>query len=416
MRRILVSVVLLTLQACTTTDPGESAAIDYHLPRTDAKVTLSVDVTQCKSPVLIKSSLKIDAVAGVQDGSWHVSGAELSSEVTKRSLTINVDDNNVISSVNATSTDQGVIILGNVIKLAATVASAAGAGPTPDVPTVQCTEKTAQALANLTSLQTALAVAKFGAPGAKDGAAAQKQVDALAAMVATAQAALHQDVTATIKLEEVGADEQHPYVVAFDRAALSQLFDAAYFNPHMKKNTPPGMNDDSIKLLEVDASIVWPVTSSDSVEGEKPSPPNACSQSIVLPAAKALKLVLTPKGSLINGKTNHEVSQIMYASQLGTNRTLCISAGFGENRTVGLKFDKFGRATEFSWSADARAANITSALAGAAPDASTVATKVRDLDLTREKSDLDKLTTGNSLQMARQCQAILDAGGTTCPK
>ena len=106
----------------------------------------------------------------------------------------------------------------------------------------------------------------------------------------------------------------------------------------------------------------------------------------------------------------------MYVSQIGADGTLCISAGFGENRAMGLKFDKFGQVTEFSWSADSRAANITSALAGSASDASSIISKLAPSELTREKSELDELTTENSLLLARQCKAVLDAGGTSCPK
>lgn len=416
-KRILLVAAALSIQACTTTDPGDGAGITYRLPRTDAKVTLGIDVVECQ-PLKVDATLKIDAVASAQDGYIHISGAELSSQVTKRALTIDVDDSNVIASVNSTSTDQSSIILGNVVKLGASVAGAVlgGQEQQTDVAQVICNPTTVQNVTTLKKLQSALDSAVLKLSTASNPSNQQKTVDTLTSAVATAKTKVHRDVTATIKLESVIRDQ--PYQVPFDDSAvhiLSELFSTSYWNPKNKHDSKT-VNADSIQLFSLTAIAAQQPAMQDGMDGDKPSTPSACAQSIVVPSAKAVTLTVTASGSVINQGQTKSATQSMYASQIGENGRLCISAGFGENRVVGLKFDKFGRATELSWTADARAANVSSALAGSSSDASTIVTQLKNVDLTREKATLDQASTENSLQLARICKAVLDAGGTSCPK
>ncbi|WP_175772433.1 hypothetical protein [Paraburkholderia phenazinium] len=412
MKQILLLMVVFGLQACSTTAPGTAAGITYRLPRTDAKVTLGVDVEAC-SPVRVTSSLKVDAVAGAREGYFYVSGSELSADVTKRSLTIDVDSNGVISSINATSTDQATVIVGNLVKIGATVAAGV-AGLVAEEPQVVCNDETIRNLARLTALKSSLASALAKEVPPSELANAQKNIDALASAVVAAQAKTHRDVSATIKLEDVKTDGQTTIDVPFEPAPLGKLFDTEYPNP---KRTVQGVTKDSLALFRVKlSSVVGTPQAKDGLVGGSSSATDSCAASITVPAAKLVTLTLTPVGKLLDDGTKRSLPQSMYVSQIGADGTFCISAGFGENRSMGLKFDKFGQVTEFNWSADSRAANITSALAGSASDASSIVTKLAPSELTRQKAELDELTTENNLQLARHCKAILDAGGTSCSK
>jgi hypothetical protein len=142
-----------------------------------------------------------------------------------------------------------------------------------------------------------------------------------------------------------------------------------------------------------------------------------CEQWMLIPPARPVKVVLVPSGEIVVGalETGEKtIAATVPAAQLGDAAKLYLSATFGENRTVGLKFDKFGRRTEFVWSAEATAANATSALTGVAADASKIVTTLEGRSLAADKLELNRLTTEQNLRKARACQALLDAGATSC--
>jgi hypothetical protein len=395
--RVAIAFGTLLVQACATTNPGSSAGIDYRLPRTDVAVTLGIDVTHC-TPLAIDATLGIDAIAGAQDAYWHIPGSALSSFFTQRALTVEVDDNGVISSINDTATDMRTAMLGDVVKLVATLAALPGVArattrtPRAAVP-LDCKDDTKDALAVVGGLESRLAQLQQEAPKSRNPVAARKNIDAVAAMLVSARSMLHQDVAVTVQPEAIPAVGQYPLVLDLDRDALGQIFDH--------------VDDDSVRALNVYA---WATEIADPTNTFPAKPTSSCEQAIVLPYAKPVKITLWPAGDLFAAHT--EVSQTIYASQLGGTRDLCISAGFGENRTVSLKMDKFGRVSEFTWNSDARGANITGALAGAAPDVASAVTAIRDRKVNKEKQELDRINTEIQLRQARECLAKLQAGSS----
>lgn len=320
MKFTIIFSAFLCFSACSTTDPGSSAGIDYRLPRTDAKITLGIDVLQCDDDaarplVVIKSSLKIDAVAGVRDGYWHISGSELSSDVTKRGLTIDVDENGVISSVNASSANQSAVILGNIIKLAATAVSLAAA-PASDNVKVVCNDKTRKALANAKILQNAINGSSntvIKTKSERSSLDAGDNVNTLASRLATAKLSLHRDISASIHPENVA--QKANVVVAFPQDEFSELFDTAYDNRKVK-NDQKGMNEDSMKLFDIEARVESTATSSKALIGSVSGTLSSCAESIVLPRAAPVKFVLTPKGKLFDVTLNETVSETLYVSHV----------------------------------------------------------------------------------------------------
>jgi hypothetical protein len=419
-RQIIAVLAIIALSGCSTTNPEAGAGIDYRLPRTDVTVTLGVDLKQCMDKgapdVTIETSLKADAVAGVNEKIYHLSGAELSSSVTKKQLTIDADENGVISAVNTTATDQRTVILGNILKIAATVASvAARAGQ----PVVSCSSIASTALAQQAALKSQLDAARAQLPSSPEPAKVQKQIDALAAQLVAVKATLHRDLIAKVKLDtsydKTTAPAGKP--VEFDPKQLGELLNVTVIGPG---STTKPMDKSSASPIEVKAYYTRNNLES-PLGGTAADTPMTCGQWMMVPASTPISFVLNPTGMLLQGDPSTPaderlVKTNMTASQLENPAKLCLSAAFGENRTIGLKFDKFGRTTEFSWSADARAANIAGGLAGAAPDAAATVTGLRGSSLAADKRELDQLTTQQALKKARDCQDLLDAGASSCPK
>lgn len=414
-RTIIILLFSSLLQACGTTQPGDAAGITYHLPKTHAKISLSIDVLKCdrtRPGVTIESSLSVDAVAHARKELYSVAGSDLNSSTIKRSLTISVDDNGVISSINSANSDQRAAIIGNLVKIGATaVAAIYGAVPDPKAePTLGCSEKAAMAYANLEAAQTALSRLPLSAPGKHAiWVDTQKQVDALATLIAGYKSVLHKDLSREIDITKLDSSDID---VEFPREALSELFNTYSAG---SKTYIKGITDDSIKLFTVTASLKRDAPPSNALSNVSDNSLKACRQSILLPNAGTSTITATPTGSIFKTRKVETVSKSLPTSQLYPDRTLCLSTRFGENRTVSLKLDKFGRVTEFMWVSDAQLANITAAVAGVAPDASATYEGIRDIGVARDKAELTRLQTEQSLRKARQCQAILDAGGTQCP-
>jgi hypothetical protein len=403
-------IAVLCLPACATTNPGDAAGIDYRLPRTDAAVTLGLDITGC-SPLTVDYSLKIDPVAGAQDDYIHIPGSALVSKVTQTALTVSVDDNDVISSINAGATDKRAQILADVVKIAAAIAPIAigiagpsiarTPGPAPAPPpgaTLDCASATTSKLQAVGTLKTHLDKLKTQALTSSNPSAVQKDIDAVAALLVAARNDVHVDVKFTVKPEDLPVTP--PKELEFDPDAQTAL----------GKLLQP-INPTTLKALALQATLA-PIKISTSVPKPAIETLASCDQTIPMPYAKPVSMKVSPTGALFTDKS--DVTQTLHASQkigaLGATRDYCVSAGLGESRTVGLTLDKFGRVTTLTWNADASAANVSSALAGSASDLATLL--ALDPKALRTKAELDKLSNENALRQAQQCKAKLDAGGS----
>ncbi|MGK2908713.1 MAG: hypothetical protein ACSLE1_02770 [Sphingobium sp.] len=375
-------------------------------------MTLSLDIVQCAPDLMIETSLKADAVAGARDAVLHVSGADLAASATKRSLTITVDENGVISGMNATVTDQQAVILGNIIKIAATAASFAS-GP-EDTAEIQCSQKAKENVATITAAKAQITTLRSGLATSPDPEGDQKKINAFAALLAAAKGALHADLTGIVKIDATMSGAAQAKTVEFDWKPAAELLETAYVGPG-NKPTVAGVDDKGAAAFQVTAFYTALADPSSALGGESRTSSEPCKQWVTVPASQYVKLTLLRPGTIVKGTIETPpIEQTIPVSQLASDAQLCLSAAFGENRTVGLKFDKFGRTAEFSWSADARAANVTSALAGMAPDAAGIVSTLHGRDLAADKRELDELTTSQSLRKARACQAQLDAGADKC--
>lgn len=423
-------VAVLVLAGCASTNPGDGAGIYYRLPRTDAVITLGIDITGCKPAARFEKSLKVDAIAGAREGLLHVSGVELTSGVTKRVLSVGVDERGVIKSVNSTTTDQRAVILGNIIKIASSIAAVVAwvapkedtdAGMEPTYPQLKCLPETARVVDQLRQLKSKVVAEKAKLNTGTDPIETQKRIDALASQIALSKAALHRDIKANVRLDpslkRSGIAETGPQV-SFDYAPLWEIAIVIESGDPIVDMSSETYAASTMSLLGVTVHYVdEPQAQRAVLQSDASSSSKACKQSLVIPGSKIVKVIATPTGSLVTGTPLVEggvISQVMPASQLAKDGGLCLSAGFAENRVVNLAFDKFGWTTDFTWNSDAQVANATSAFAGYAPDASSLVTKVQGRDLAGAKRELDELTTEQALRKARACQAQLDAGASKC--
>ena len=240
-------------------------------------------------------------------------------------------------------------------------------------------------------------------------AAVQKAVDALAAALASAQAALHASVSATVALgaaPPAGGGSVALQDPAFEGYGdLRRLFSlsGAVQGPLERELARQFRLTAAVRNTPGAGEVVGP--------GSPALQP--CRASIAVPAVRSVRILLTPQGAAFENPkpTTLDVA----ASQFDAPARLCVSTAFGENRTVVLAFDPFGRTTKLTWSADARLANAVGAAATSAPDAAALITDVRGARLARDKDDTARLAAENALRIARTCRAALDAGAVVCP-
>jgi len=418
MKSLLAALSLLALGACTTTRPYEAASINYRLPKTTAKVTLSVDVTVC-DPIKgaqTKASLKLDTVAASGDTLYRLEGKDLASGSIKRAVTVGTDENGVISSVNSTATDQTSVILGDVIKIAATAAAFAGNGDTS--PVLLCNAKTKANLIAADALDTQITALRASMATAADPAAVEDKIQKTLPNLVALRTSLHREVVANLKIDRASLNQD--VALTFDLKAFEDLFDTAWVGPDPLPPTVAGIADKTAPFA-VYATLSEATTTSAVARSPNVSEAglNDCSVWMYVPQASPLSVLLKPNGPMFDKTILTKPEALTFplvAAQLNGPAKLCLSAGFGENRTIALKFDKFGRTTEFTWSADARSANVANALAGAAPDIKSTISTVQGASLASDKVALDKLTTAEALRKARACAALIEQGAASCPK
>lgn len=413
---VLCAVALLPILGGCATDPKKGASIVYRLPKTQVKVVLSVDVTKCSPSPVLNSTLTINAVALPRDPTYSVDGGQLASSVTKRGLTISVDDRGVISGVNAAVSDQKAVILGNVIKLAATFSAGAVApqsydGSSGSTLKILCSTKTKSSLDTADDIERLIDKLSTTVPSETSVESRQKQIGALASQLAVLKGSLHKEVVATLDIVSLDAGQKP---LKFDFKPFEALLTTTVTYADKSKISVHGVTALSQGLFAADLAYV-PDKAGDALSSGNPHGTRDCTMSMKVPSQDRMRFEVLPTGVMITPVHPGENIEAVIPTSMPAGEPLCLSTVFGENRTVGLKFDKFGQVQEFSWSSDATAANVTSAMAGSMPDATGLLKSLHDRDLAADKAELDRLITEQSLRKARACQVALDAGATSCP-
>lgn len=404
------------LAGCVTTDPREGASIGYHLPSTDASATLDLTLASCDS-FEATPTLSVSASAGAQPKLYTVWGRDLASSRLSRTVKITVSDSDVINGVNTVSNDRSAQIIGSAIKIGS-VALPALLTYKESLTGPKCRPEVRLAWIRsfwLTQQIQALKTELATKPDPKTDGKKIERVNAMAqelAALRTGDGLLHVQTTATIPLtaQASGWTTSPKTALQLDAAPFAKWF----------QETPEQKTVDEFYGLQFDlASVSAPPVPPPF--GKHWASQRGCGQSITVPAVETVRATVSTTGSkLIEGPDKaraalHEDQTFALAQWKPEGAQLCIDAGFGENRTINVAYDGFGRTTSLEWTSDATAENVTSAIAGYAPDINTIGSMNKGATLAHQNAEIDRLKTQQSLNQWRACQEILDAGGYTCP-
>lgn len=392
--------------------------IRYRLPATGVAARLSLTLESCEAGgITVSGEGSLVAEAGAAPGTFSLTSRQLESARVKRSVGMTLHDTGTIATVESAAEDRTGSILGNVIKFVAGVAGAflgrplaAGAAGGGTKAKTTCSEGVTKALARIAAIETALAEWRTSDVPAdpKDAADQSKAIDRLAAERAALRVGiLHVDLSSELDLAKLAAGGADTWTAttAFDteplgRAWLKAGATAPAIRAAWTVRLPLGTG--------VPAAAQQPAAlcraSLDAMGGQ-----GIC---FATPAQAAFQAKVGATGmTILNGAVEPKGSFPM--PQWGTLRVLGLSAGFGSNREASLTLYKFGRVSAAKWTSAARAENATAALAGIAGQASAIA--AANGETAREKSEIEALTTQQTLNRLRACREILDAGGSACP-
>ena len=409
--------LITVLSGCAATHPGNSAGITYSLPRTDALVKLGVTLKHCDARnAKYDSEVILISVVGAQDLKYHISGEHLSSSKVKRGFSIGVSENGVISSISSSNADRTSAIVSNVLKSVGTVASmiAAADGSSLCKPEVQDAISRVNAItAAIDSIKQNLSAVPPPMPTPEEKKDYVEQVKGFIEQINVLAGKLAALKTGILRVETSGKItlEKDKFPSGYVSIALDEEPFEKWF---VSKNKPKISEEFGIEwsaTIPAPAPTIVDVTPSQTKNSRID---RECGFEIPLPSPIPVRVDLRLAGSHYTNKTGP--SATFYAAQLNDPSSLCLDVGFGESRSVSLKFDRYGRTTEFSWNSEARGEAISGAVAGYSSSlAGTAAALAGKSALALQKEEIDRLNTQKTLNQLRKCQAIIEAGGFTCP-
>lgn len=433
----LASAVLLG--GCQTTDPGPAASIQYRLPSTNVQARLTLDLQECNvildgretAPTrghAVLARLSVTPIASRQDSIYSVSGIDLSHARIRREFALNVRPNGVIQSVNSTTDERSPEIIGNSLKLTAqlsqiipvTTASNVLNNPLACRPEVRAAITRARLIEDqITYLRQQLISSNIPAQADRETV---EQINELAAeLVSLRNGILRIETTATSNL----AFNPGPNSFSGLTMNITPFVDWFDHRDNIEERVrTAGERREAVEritdLVNQQFALAWTAAQAPAAIRQHASETRDlrdCDFNIAIPDPTEYRISVTNFGTNLAGLRPAIIN--VPVGQWRSDETpyeLCLDAGFGENRTVNLAFDEFGRTAKFTWNSDARVESVTAGLAGAVTAANSVADGFDGSNqLERDKAEIEELTTQRTLNQLRACQAILDAGGFTCP-
>lgn len=422
MSRAVVVLLFASVAACATTDPYRGASIDYRLPRTDATVTVGLNLRSC-APFKVDADIGVVPEAGAQTGIYRLSGEDLASASIKRDVAVSLSEAGVILGVNTVNVDKTPEIIGNVLKTAGTIASTMAPGaaitrpsePPPTPPPLACTQEVEDALTRANWLRSEikqLRAASTQPPGARDPAVAKAINRYAREYAALEEGLLRVDTTGEIKLDRTPSDATRIPATALE-------MDWEPFQKWFERPSPADVQAQEAQLAKTfgmiwQAELLPNATPLSQPVLPKPKSLRQCGFAMAVPAVASVRVEVSEAGTAL---PDIDLKKVLPAAQWAEAGKLCLDVGFGESRSVALDFDKYGRTTEFAWSSDATAATVTGAVAGYATEVEgLVATLEGPDDLTKKKAEIDEIETDQKLEELRRCKRIREAGGDCNPE
>jgi hypothetical protein len=381
---------------------------------------MPLTLTSCNSrSITVEASLSLEAEADASDEKFALTPAALESARIKRGLDMTLHDTGTIATLNSQTEDRTGAILGNVFKIATSIAGAffgvalpaasTGGGrghPRPAPPPPLCNQATMDALARIDAIDAAISAQRRIKPSTP--AAYKANAAMLTGLIAERQALrdgpLHVDLSTDLDLsaenskhsgeEEIELKPLRKWLraVPTKKAKLSWTATpvpgtaAAFFPPDGPQRCATAL--DAAKGMSI--CFLEPVPASFKA--------TASGFESIMSANKPLTL---------------EKAEVFPVPQWGALRTFPLVAAVGSSRQVSLTLDKFGRASELKWSSEAKLESLTGTAADLAGKVQGVVSA--NSAVNRNKAEIEELTTLQSLNRLRACREILDQGGSACP-
>lgn len=445
---IQIFVFALLFGGCTSTKPGSGAGIRYYLPKTIVKADLTLVLKDCKNnskghaQLDVEPKLSWTLTPGTDGQARMLSGELLGSKRIKRQLSVSLHPSGLISGINSTNQDRTAAIISNAGKIATKiliVAASTDSNPATSKIKYNCHSDLTSNLQSINNLkknivrkQKKLRSGRFsGSP--KE---IQEEIDALAFEIAKIKSVspMTLSFSKTIPIDDLdlsavysrtkGKDEDLNIDKDKNEAVIESDIDFEFkdiFDKWLEKSNVDGIQTEheAKKSFKKNLQITWAgkksvhekaiISKNDKLDDFK-----ACELSILVPSQTYIDLQITPKGKLYDKKLEI-ITKSIPAPQLGNSEELCLSVGFAENRTINMSFNEFGQRTSFTWSSEAKAENVTSALAGIANDVSTtMSTLEGQSELDKQLETIKQVNTQIQYNNALLCQQAAAEGATSC--
>ncbi|HUD94948.1 hypothetical protein [Sphingobium sp.] len=403
MRQLVILGLGVCLGGCATTKPLDGADMEYRLPRTDAVVAVTMTIKDCDT-FRVDGSIAVTPQAGAGAKAFSIPASSLASARIKRSFKITRNGNDVLIGINSTVADRTPQIAGNVLKTVATLLPVLAAAPVTTIPQCNALTRslTVRSKALTEQLKNLNAPPASGAPAATPAETKAKgdDIDAISKQLAAVKTALTITFNVPVTLPEANPGS--------DGSAAASAMVKDPFGAWFENYTA----DQVTKLYGLAWTIKPEATTYTTVVPLHPrNPSRDCGFKVPIPYATRATLEVVGQGEKV---TDLKKTLVVYVGQWDS-RELCIDAGFGETRTNELAFDDYGRMTSANWSSEARAETISGAISGSAGDMATVIGTIAPTTVKAQKAEIDELQTQQNYNKIKACEAVIKAGGSTCP-
>jgi hypothetical protein len=367
-----------------------------------------------------KPTLLVTAAAVPSAERYRISGDDLRSWWKKRELALTLYENGTIKSVGASTSDRMAAVISNLIKLGTAAASFGIRGPglsapetRPDV--LHCSPTATQLTNELARLEREVATLQGDLARSRDPAAIVKKraaIDALATRIAELRTGpLKTTLSTTISPPGRACSK----AITWDQRLLQKWFlldsDKAAQALALQAKFLPSSGD-TAELPDCDAAPPSSPLAKVS-DGVAPSGPYVV---IREPVAATLAVAALPQQAgkwSLRGFDEAKAKVPLVIGQWGGKSYYSLKAGFGQTRGVKMELDAFGRKTGMTLNSEARAEAITGGLVGIGDSLVTYANATSDLK--ERETRIKELETQQKYNKIMLCEAIIEAGGFTCP-
>lgn len=410
-----------------TTSPKSSLpepSITYNLPDTVAELKLDLLLKSCTGGLSAKPKVTVTQTATAsphQDHQFTLSGRNLKSFTKKRDVKVLLHEHGSLKSINVTVNDKTPAIIGNILKIAATVVGFDATAPAKA--TNGCNDVTNTALDNAKLLQKAITDERklINESKVSDYEKASQKITVLATELARIQS---EYLTITLKRRFTFNRSNNLIGIQWKNSEFAKWTDSKDKKASKKFSLgvcvyPPG--DDRLKsctasLLE-NAKAPGPAEISSVVETPK-CQATGCMQTIVFRSPKpgVIKTIALNDDFVDVSKDQTLDQSALSIAQWGELSYLPLSVGFGGSKTIAMELDAYGKPTSYGWISDARAAEITGSASTVLDNASTTLGTIKGQELKKQQSQITALETQQKLNKLEECRAIIESGGHMCPE